>query len=296
MPKYLIERNIPGAGSLSPEELRAASVNSNGVLARLGPEVQWVHSYVTQDKITCVYIAPNEEMVRKHARQAGLPADAVMPIRTRIDPTTAEAMDVEIVSAHAPGGGDRRPAGALKSLAWLALATTLTMGSAACEQVSAPEASLVPEMSVASGEALAPDVERDLAALRQTTAPYHRFEAAQRAGWTALVPGCRDNQPVGGMGWHYANPAYLDREVEVRKPEALIYEPQKNGTLELVGIEYVVPFSVLPPEAEPPELFGQAFQHNFGDELWMLHVWAWRHNRDGIFATWNPDVDCRYAG
>jgi hypothetical protein len=288
MPKYLIERDVPGAGALSAEELRAASVNSNGVLERLGPDIQWVHSYVTKDKITCVYIAPNEEMVREHARQAGLPADAVMPIQTRIDPTTAEA------PAEASTG--KRAAGLLRSLAWLGLATALVTGSAACQQDADRPTPTTPEMSVtASDEALPEDVTRDLAALREVTAPYHRFEKARADGWTALVPGCRDNQPVGGMGWHYANPAYVDGDLNVRRPEALIYEPQKNGSLRLVGIEYVVPFSILPPEAEAPVLFGQTFQHNFGDELWMLHVWAWHENRDGIFATWNPDVSCRYA-
>jgi hypothetical protein len=100
MPKYLIERTLPGAGNLSRDDLRAASENSNGVLAELGPEIQWVHSYVTDDKITCVYVAPDEEVVREHARRAGLPADVVMPIRTRIDPTTAER-DAQPVTAGA---------------------------------------------------------------------------------------------------------------------------------------------------------------------------------------------------
>jgi predicted Rdx family selenoprotein len=91
MPKYLIEREIPGAGDLSPEQLQAISQTSCGVLQGMGPQIQWVQSYVTGDKITCVYIAPNEEMVREHARQGGFPANRVAEIRTIIDPTTAEA-------------------------------------------------------------------------------------------------------------------------------------------------------------------------------------------------------------
>ncbi len=90
MPRYLIERNIPGAGQLSPEELQGISQTSCSVLMNLGPQIQWVHSYVTGDKITCVYIAPNEEIVREHARQGGFPADAVLEVKTIIDPTTAE--------------------------------------------------------------------------------------------------------------------------------------------------------------------------------------------------------------
>ncbi|MBV9573770.1 MAG: DUF4242 domain-containing protein [Acidobacteriales bacterium] len=90
MPKYLIEREIAGAGKLSPDELQGVSQKSCGVLQKLGPQIQWVESYVTGDKIYCVYIAPNEEMVREHAKQGGFPANRVSEIKAIIDPTTAE--------------------------------------------------------------------------------------------------------------------------------------------------------------------------------------------------------------
>lgn len=90
MPKYLIEREIPGAGDLSPEELKGISQTSCGVLQSMGPDIQWVQSYVTDDKVYCVYIAPNEDMIREHASQGGFPANKVSRIGTIIDPTTAE--------------------------------------------------------------------------------------------------------------------------------------------------------------------------------------------------------------
>ena len=90
MPKYLIEREIPGAGNLSQQELQAVSQTSWGVLQKLGPQIQWLHSYVTGDKVYCVYIAPNEEMIREHARQGGFPANCISEIKSVIDPTTAE--------------------------------------------------------------------------------------------------------------------------------------------------------------------------------------------------------------
>jgi hypothetical protein len=90
MPKYVIERNIPGAGNLKPEELKAISQTSCGVLRKMGSEIQWVNSYVTGDKIYCIYIAPNEQMVREHAQQGGFPANAISEVKTIIDPTTAE--------------------------------------------------------------------------------------------------------------------------------------------------------------------------------------------------------------
>lgn len=90
MPKYVIEREIPGAGNLSPEQLKGISQVSCGVLSKLGSQIQWVHSYVTTDKIYCVYNAPNEEMVREHALLGGFPANSVSRVSTIIDPTTAE--------------------------------------------------------------------------------------------------------------------------------------------------------------------------------------------------------------
>jgi hypothetical protein len=91
MPRFLIEREIPGAGNLSADELQAISQKSCGVLNQMGPQIQWVQSYVTGDKVYCVYIAPNEEMVREHARQGGFPANRVSEVKTVIDPTTAES-------------------------------------------------------------------------------------------------------------------------------------------------------------------------------------------------------------
>ncbi len=91
MPKFLIEREIPGAGALSPQQFQGIAEKSCSVLRNLGPQIQWLHSYVTDNKIYCVYIAPNAEMVREHASRGGFPANRVSEIKTTIDPTTAES-------------------------------------------------------------------------------------------------------------------------------------------------------------------------------------------------------------
>ena len=90
MSKYVIERDIPGAGKLSPQDLKAISQKSCGVLSKLGPQIQWVQSFVTGDKVYCIYVAPNEKMVREHAEQGGFPANRVSQVTSVIDPTTAE--------------------------------------------------------------------------------------------------------------------------------------------------------------------------------------------------------------
>lgn len=90
MPKFVIEREIPGAGKLSPDELHAISQKSCAVLNEMGPSIQWVESFVTDDKVYCIYIAPDEATVREHARQGGFPANRVSRVAARIDPTTSE--------------------------------------------------------------------------------------------------------------------------------------------------------------------------------------------------------------
>jgi hypothetical protein len=90
MPKYVIEREIPGAGNIPPQDLQAISQKSCSVLNELGPKIQWVQSYVTDNKIYCIYIAPNKEMVIEHAQKGGFPANSVAEVKTMIDPTTAE--------------------------------------------------------------------------------------------------------------------------------------------------------------------------------------------------------------
>ena len=90
MPKYVIERVVPGAGDMSPTQLKTLSMRSCTVLNQLGPQIQWVQSYVTDNKLYCVYIAPNEEMVQEHARLGGFPANHIARIKSMIDPTTAE--------------------------------------------------------------------------------------------------------------------------------------------------------------------------------------------------------------
>lgn len=90
MPKFVIEREIPGVGEFSREQLHGISQTSCGVLREMGPQIQWVQSYVTDDRIYCIYIAPDEEAVREHARRGGFPANRISQVRTMIDPTTAE--------------------------------------------------------------------------------------------------------------------------------------------------------------------------------------------------------------
>jgi hypothetical protein len=90
MPKYVIERDIPGAGKMSPQELKGIAQKSCSVLEKMGPQIQWMQSYVTDDKVYCVYVAPNEKMIREHAEQGGFPANRISKVTSVIDPTTAE--------------------------------------------------------------------------------------------------------------------------------------------------------------------------------------------------------------
>ena len=137
-------------------------------------------------------------------------------------------------------------------------------------------------------------VQKDLAALRRVTAPFHQFDKAVAAGWSAQITGCMADPTAGGMGFHYGNPTLIDGNARVEEPELLLYEPQKNGTMRLVAVEYIVPLSAW-TSTEPPRLFGRDFHVNAAFGIWALHVWVWEENPSGLYADWNPRVNCEHA-
>lgn len=139
------------------------------------------------------------------------------------------------------------------------------------------------------------NVNRNLAAARRATAPFHTVRKAENADY-GQITGCVEHPTLGAQGIHYGNGSLIaNSEVEADQPEVLMYEPRKNGKLRLVGVEYIVPFAFVPAAAKPPELFGQPFHANEELDLWALHVWIWRHNPSGQFADWNPKVTCAFA-
>jgi hypothetical protein len=136
---------------------------------------------------------------------------------------------------------------------------------------------------------------RDLETLRQVTAPFRTFSAATAAGWSAHITPCMADSQAGGMGDHFGNTALIDGSLAVNEPELLLYEPQADGSKELVAVEYIVPYTAHGRSEAPPELFGQKFKQNDTFELWGLHVWAWKSNPSGLYADWNPRVNCSNA-
>jgi hypothetical protein len=162
---------------------------------------------------------------------------------------------------------------------------------AACDRQSEPVA--VPHntshgmaQSVNSSE-----VNQWLAGLRAALAPFHRFEAATAAGYNAQITPCMELAGAGGMGFHYGDTRLIDAKVEEFAPELLLYEPQKNGRLRLVAVEYIVPFDAW-TQPEPPSLHGLTFHANNTFKVWALHAWVWQHNPAGLFTDWNPRISC----
>lgn len=170
------------------------------------------------------------------------------------------------------------------------MAVGLISATYACNAPTQPGLD-APEAAGSQIAGLASEVQRDLAALRRATAGLRTLEDAQDAGWADLVvPGCRESAGVGGMGYHYGRLDYFfDVEQDPAEPEVLLYAPHPDGSLRLVGAEFV-----LPPDAadaaDPPVMFGEEME--FIDDVWQIHVWAWKHNPDGMFARFNPEVSC----
>jgi hypothetical protein len=179
----------------------------------------------------------------------------------------------------------------------LALVTILL----ACGDRSTP---LSPDGTAADNSpAISASVASRIAELRRLVAPFHDFQTAVHAGWSAQITPCLvaadlPSQPgAGAMGFHYGNLAFIQDKgvVNLLQPELLLYEPEKNGKLRFVGVEYIVPFTDIPSTADAPTLLGQRFGRvpEFG--VWGLHIWVGRQNPSGIFATWNPKVSCANA-
>lgn len=140
---------------------------------------------------------------------------------------------------------------------------------------------------------LSPQTRQQLAALRAATAQYHDFDAATQPGmWEVPVPSpleCLDGA-TGGMGYHFVNPNNIG-VLDPTRPQALIYEPERDGSMRLVAVEYIV---FAPQSAPAPVLFDQEFHWNSRFQIWALHAWVWRGNPDGVFADYNPIVSCRH--
>ena len=174
-----------------------------------------------------------------------------------------------------------------------ALSSSLLIGCDPTAPAVSDSHSTALEAPVASAS---PEVNQQLAALRRLVAPFHNFDHAQAAGWAAQVTPCLES-PDGGMGFHSGNPAYINDggAVDELQPELLLFEPQRNGQMRFVGIEYIVLFSDRGPDQPAPELFGLPFHQVPSAGLWGLHVWPVYHNPSGLFADWNPRVSCDYA-
>lgn len=128
----------------------------------------------------------------------------------------------------------------------------------------------------------------------RATAAFIDHGHAEAAGFTRITP-CDADPQQGAQGYHYAIPARIDAAVSLLEPEILMYEPLPDGSMRLVGVEYIIPFSAHPQIAEPPALLGQKFMPNPRYEVWALHVWLYQFNPDGVFSTWNPLVSCGHA-
>jgi len=161
------------------------------------------------------------------------------------------------------------------------------------ESTTTESAASLQAPTAAELQAFGPSTSSDLAELRRVTASFHDFDAATHAGWSAPITDCMESD-LGGMGFHYGNTTLIDGAVRVDQPELLLYEPEKHGKLRLVAVEYIVPLTAW-TSPKPPRLFGRDFKVNEQFQVWALHAWVWKENPSGIFADWNPRVNCKHA-
>lgn len=179
----------------------------------------------------------------------------------------------------------------------IAFATIVAALLAACASDTTPTASAPQSTHAhrsAPGELAAEQLE-GVARVRRATNGFHNLANAHAAGYTMQFPAGCAQSPAGVQGFHYLNPGLVDGQIELLRPELVMYEPQPDGSRQLIGVDYVVPFTQW-TDAAPPTLLGVPFMRNEGLGVWALHIWAWRPNPSGMFAMWNPNASCKYAG
>lgn len=139
------------------------------------------------------------------------------------------------------------------------------------------------------------EIDELITEVQNTTASFHDIDNAIEAGWSEDISECVEHPEEGGMGHHYARLEFFDGRTNHLEPQVMLYEPLENGGFEFIGVEYIVPFDVLPPNSEPPVLFGEEYRQNHEQEIWALHVWTEKENPSGLFADFNPNVSCQHA-
>ncbi|MBK8250816.1 MAG: hypothetical protein IPK85_25985 [Gemmatimonadetes bacterium] len=141
-----------------------------------------------------------------------------------------------------------------------------------------------------------PRVEAALERLRAATRPFHSLDAAVAAGYPRTVTECLVHESHGAMGYHHFNRANAIAVPEVERPAILLYERRADGSYQLNGVEFIVPYRLVPRDAEAPIMMGQRMHREDNLNFWYLHVWAWRENREGLFANFHPEVSCLDKG
>jgi hypothetical protein len=169
----------------------------------------------------------------------------------------------------------------MKSLS-LCVIAALAAGCARSASVSSPR----------SMERLAPEASAGVARLRDATKSYRALDSAVAAGYAPKVDACLVHEHHGAMGYHHSNPKYVDKTLDVTKPELLLYERMPGGEYRLNGVEFILPYRFWPRDSVAPTLMGQTLHREDNLKFWYLHTWAWTDNADGIFADFNPAVQC----
>lgn len=134
----------------------------------------------------------------------------------------------------------------------------------------------------------------ELQQLKTATTPYQSLATARAAGYDTPITTCWYDHDQGGMGYHYGRVDLIDGQPDLMHPEALIYEPQRDGSMLLVGMEYIVPIDAW-PGSQPPRLVDQDFTRSDALGVYALHIYLWKNNPAGLYAPWNPDISCQYA-